>query len=543
MKSYRNLSLFPRVRDSLSPVRNPEKTSVPEPMRHALCHATALVLALACVFCSRALSREYYFSASGRDRNPGTRELPLRTMSALSNIQLMPGDSMLLRGGDTFTGTMKIHAQGNETMPVIISSYGTGRATINGEGSVAMVISGKWFHLKDIDARGAGRKSGNTTHGVSIYDTEHAVVSGIRVERFQKSGLSVYRSDSVEVNDVHAIHNGAIGISVFESQRIHVFNCLAENNPGDPTKLDNHSGNGILVGESKVITIDHCVATNNGWDMPRTGNGPVGIWAYQSDQVIIEYCIAYRNRTSPGAKDGGGFDFDGGVTNSVIRYCLSYENDGAGIGLFQYPGADPWKDNTICYNISINDGIETDGAGGIFIWNGGPTTEELADCYVFNNVVFNESKPAVVFEPSSAHSKFVFFNNIFLSNGDIVSGPTSGDRFLGNVWWHASEGKSTFRGYDSLEAWSDATGQEIYAGILRGSQTDPLFKGPPYTSITDPYRLERLVGFRLSENSPVKDKGIAPASVNAPVIPTSDFFGKPVPQGSGLEPGIHEISE
>ena len=70
---------------------------------------------------------------------------------------------------------------------------------------------------------------------------------------------------------------------------------------------------------SAQVLIEYCTATNNGWDMPRTGNGPVGIWAYESDSVLIQRCIAYRNKTQKGAADGGGFDFDGGMTNSIIR--------------------------------------------------------------------------------------------------------------------------------------------------------------------------------------------------------------------------------
>ena len=101
--------------------------------------------------------------------------------------------------------------------------------------------------------------------------------------------------------------------------------------------------------------------------MPRQGNGPVGIWAWMSDHVKIQYCISYKNRTSRGGKDGGGFDLDGGVTNSLIQYCLSYENEGAGYGLFQYPGASDWSNNIIRYSVSINDARTTEGAGSFFI--------------------------------------------------------------------------------------------------------------------------------------------------------------------------------
>jgi hypothetical protein len=80
--------------------------------------------------------------------------------------------------------------------------------------------------------------------------------------------------------------------------------------------------------------------------MPRIDNGPVGIWACEADSVIIQHCISYRNKTARGAVDGGTFDIDGGVTNSITQYCLSYENWGSGYGIYQYWSAGKWDNNT-----------------------------------------------------------------------------------------------------------------------------------------------------------------------------------------------------
>ena len=161
---------------------------------------------------------------------------------------------------------------------------------------------------------------------------------------------------------MYAADNGAaVSVPVPEWKKkdcsnIRISYCKAENNAGDPTNFTNHSGNGIMVGHCKNVTIEYCTATNNGWDMPRKGNGPVGIWCFEADSVIIQHCISYKNKTSPGSADGGGFDMDGGVTNSIIQYCLSYENEGSAFGIFQYDGAGKWNNNTIRYCISENDG-------------------------------------------------------------------------------------------------------------------------------------------------------------------------------------------
>lgn len=320
-----------------------------------------------------------------------------------------------------------------------------------------------------------------------------------------------------------------------------ILDCRAENNPGDPTNLTNHSGNGILVGESRNVLIDYCVATNNGWDMPRQGNGPVGIWAYQTDSILIQHCIAYRNRTSPGGKDGGGFDLDGGVTNSTIQYCLSYENEGAGYGLFQYAYARNWRNNTIRYNVSIDDGSKTAGAGGILVWNGGPTAGEFADCFVYNNLIYNSRKPPVSFDVASANQHFVFANNIFLAKGEVISGPTSGERFWGNVWWGIGGADISFQEYPSLIAWSKATGQEKSGEKIVGRQIDPRLKGPFSVKLTDPHRLASLTGFQLSPSSPVRNKGLDLEKLLDIRLPGTDFYDQPVPAGAGVEPGVFEF--
>ena len=92
--------------------------------------------------------------------------------------------------------------------------------------------------------------------------------------------------------------------------------------------------------------VEYCEAMENGWDMPRPGNGPVGIWGYEADHLTIQYCYSHDNKTSPNGYDGGRFDFDGGITNSVMQYNLSMNNEGAGYGLFQFGGAGAWSIST-----------------------------------------------------------------------------------------------------------------------------------------------------------------------------------------------------
>jgi len=485
----------------------------------------------------------YYMSQTGNDSNPGTRARPFRTLQKINSIRLMPGDRIYLKGKEFFAGTLSLAINGTADKPILITSYENenGNAVIDGGNQDAIILRGKYFQLKDVNVKGAGRKTGNTTNGITLSGATNAVVEGIKTEGFQRSGIEINSCKNISLKNVYAVNNGFCGIYITgspndRSKNIIVKDCKAENNPGDPTNLENHSGNGILAGLSDSVFIDHCVATNNGWDMPRVGNGPVGIWAYESSAVTIQYCISYRNKTSKGAKDGGGFDLDGGVTNSVIQYCLSYENEGAGYGLFQYWGASLWHHDTVRYCVSINDATTTEGSGGIFVWNGVNDSLQLADCAVYNNVVYSTYAPAIQFEPMSANKNFLFTNNIFIGKGSVVHGPSSGEKFIGNVWWKAGE-EITFRDHKDLVEWSAATGQERLNGRMAGQQIDPNLKGPFVTTISDPYQLHSLTGYTLLKGSPLNNLTTDLPDFKLPISP-HDFFDNPVSANS--VPGIYQ---
>jgi hypothetical protein len=490
--------------------------------------------------------RAYYVSTHGKDYNLGTRSNPFKTISKVNKLKLVAGDTLCFKGEENFIGTLNLNVTKNTNTPIIVTSYGVGSAIINGKKKEAIILQGNNFILRNMNAKGWGRKGGNLTNGISI-SGEDILIENVRVEGFQKSGLQLFDCKRAVVKNVRAWYNGFCGIYVVGSTReasksIIINDCSAYNNPGDPTNQTNHSGNGILVGFSDSVVIDHCTATNNGWDMPRIGNGPVGIWAYESNRVIIQYCISYRNRTSKGGKDGGGFDFDGGMTNSIMQYCLSYENQGAGYGLFQYEGASPWHNDTVRYCISINDASATEGSGAFFIWNGSADSNQLRDCWVYNNVVYTTVSPTVQFEPQSRNSNFHFYNNIFIGTRTIVDGPTSGERFIGNIWW-PSKGNIHFRSYASLTDWADSSRQEKSNGQIVGKQINPLLKGPFTTNLTDPYKLHTLKGFTVQLHSPIKNQGLdLHALFQIPYAP-HDFYGTKVPHGNTVEPGVQELKE
>lgn len=117
-------------------------------------------------------ARTYYLSNAGNDANAGTSPaLAWRTTTRMNAARLLPGDRVLLAGGQVFTGGLWIHgtiqAIGNQ--PIIFSSYGSGRATIQSGDSFGFYA----YNVAGIDLRqlafiGSGRLS-NRSSGVMFY--------------------------------------------------------------------------------------------------------------------------------------------------------------------------------------------------------------------------------------------------------------------------------------------------------------------------------------------------------------------------------------
>jgi len=76
---------------------------------------------------SKTLTKYYVSSSSGNDANSGTSvSAPIKTLSRVSSLALNPGDQVLLKKGDTFTGSISISHSGSVVDTILFSSYGVG---------------------------------------------------------------------------------------------------------------------------------------------------------------------------------------------------------------------------------------------------------------------------------------------------------------------------------------------------------------------------------------------------------------------------------
>lgn len=501
-----------------------------------------------------AIGKCYYVSLSGNDQNIGSITKPWKTLGKINTTDLNPGDTILLEGGALFTGTIFLDSldSGEESKKVVIGSYGNGRAIIDGANSEGIMVKDcRNFIIRDLIVKGSGRKEGNVTDGIYITGSKNFDVDSLELFGFQHSGLHIHICSDLKIKNIYAHDNGFAGIHVtgttmndpanYDNENVYIGYSVAENNPGDPTVTGNHSGNGILASSVKGGTIEYCKAFNNGWDMPWTGNGPVGIWIWDSRDFIIQYCIAHDNKTRPGAGDGGGFDLDGGVSNSVIQYCLSYNNQGAGYGLFEFGAAKPWENNIIRYNISQNDGIVNGGSLAIWRNEAGGT---IRNCEIYNNTFYKTSGQGNLLWIFNNWPGFNFRNNIFIYKGSFLylGQKLATELFQANCYWNLT-GDQKIAGYKNLQEWALATGNEKLGNSLVGIFADPGLQNPGNCSLTDPRKLntENLAAYSLNSGSPLIDRGLNLKNLFNLEPGARDIAGKPVPQGNGYEIGAMEF--
>lgn len=481
---------------------------------------------------------DFYLSPDGADTNPGSREKPWRMLNKANETHFQAADRLLFQGGATFAGTLKVPAD-----RMVVTSFGTGTAVINGGNGRAISIDGaNHVEIRNLRLIGSGRKSGNTESGLYLAHSVGSIVDHVEVSGFRRSGVEINGAQDARITFVHAHENGFAGISSGgdTSKNLYIGDCLVENNPGDPTIKANHSGNGIVVSQAAGALIERCEARYNGWDMVWTGNGPVGIWTYQSDKVVIQYCVSHHNRST--GSDGGGFDLDGGVTNSLVQYNYSHDNYGAGYLICQYAGAGRFENNTVRYNISQDDGLKDHNAG-IFVWVGG---EGMKSSLVHNNTIFNNKGSAVAIAFAKKYEnlpvQFDFYNNIFVSLAEPIRGAAKG-RFAGNLYW--SMGSRAFRvdAIEGFDKWVSTTGQERAGDRVAGCFSDPLLAKDGPGLVNEPAKLPTLHEYLLLSGSPATAMGLDLKKQFGIDPGERDFYGNRLAGQATWSVGAHQASQ
>ncbi|MET9592909.1 right-handed parallel beta-helix repeat-containing protein [Streptomyces sp. NPDC006516] len=470
-------------------------------------------------------TRTYYVSPEGDDRHDGTSETQAwRTLARAERVALEPGDRLLLRGGARFHGTVTIKANeaGSTRSPVLISSYGDGRATVVAStGPGISVHNTAGVKISDLTVTG-GSGTRADEGGINLYNDRPGggklgpvELSGIEVSGFAvgvaiggKDEKSGFRDVSVRQARLH--DNKDAGLLAygpdFDPERpaythrnIDIEDVEAFRNPGDPTAAHRHTGDGIILGSVRDATVRESSAHDNGArSSAEAPSGPVGIWAYDATAIRIERNVSYRNHTGSDV-DGAGFGLDSNVSSSTLQYNLTFGNDGPGYYAYSRTANGAHRDNTIRYNISASDGRKLSHNGGIAVHG-----KDIRDLKIYQNtVVMPDSShgAAPALRLRQGEQGVVLRNNVLVNESGPVLTAESGlgpaDVTLqGNNYrttdgaWSVDWGSRT---YPELSAWRAATDQERVGQRATGLTIDPCFTGGELPAIRSAHDARAVV--------------------------------------------------
>lgn len=534
-------------------------------MRDRWARAAATVVGVVLLGACAALGappgeRVFYVSPAGDDAARGTSpEQAWRTLDRASSAVLLPGERLLLEGGSRFAGRLLIDAAdaGDPARPLVVGSYGQGRAVIeSGADAAVAVVDTAGVEITDLVVIGPGEVQPGSA-GIRFFSDlpedrrlAHAVVERVEVSGFV-NGIEIGSARAgtgfrdVRIADSVVHDNRDAGLTVygppfdavtpaFAHEAVTVSGVTAHDNAGDAANLTRNTGSGIVLGSVRGGLVTRSVAHDNGGS-GAAGEGPIGIWTYDSTGVVIEHSLSYRNRTAK-LTDGGGFGLDQNTADSVLQYNLSYDNHGPGYLVYTGQENDVHTRSTVRFNVSSGDARRWSVYGGITVLG------RVDDVRIYQNTVVMAPQSA---DPSSALrlgpgiSDVRARNNLLVSDaaGPLVLAESGFDRSTvaldGNAYvadgvaWSLIWGP---REYPALRGWSDATGQEPGG---TGLDADPELPGPlvdlDATVVDD---LAALAGFAPGAGSPLRGAGLDLTAVLAPETGIADLSGAPVRVGA-----------
>ncbi len=492
-----------------------------------------LLLYIILVSCSQG--KVYYIDAvNGNDNNSG--HFPGSAWISLAKVNqtvFQPGDKILFKAGDTWTGQLELKGSGTPRAPIQINRYGKGKnPAIHGKGGrryTLLLKNIEYWEIRNLEITNTGKDTVPGRGGVMILagnfgDCHHIVLDSLEIHHVNGSlikkkggGSAIYwrnYGDSVKTRFIdlqitnchlhHCTRNGIVsgGYSNrskwYPSLKVVIRNNLLEQIPGD----------GIVPIGTDGTLIEYNVMRDCPDVLPGS-EAAAGIWPWSSDNTIIQFNEVSGHKAK---WDGQGFDSDWNSQNTIIQYNYSHDNYGGFLlvcnnGNNIHTTRNIGTLNTIVrYNVSINDGIRPYETGrkdwfSPIMHITGPADNTR----IYNNVFIISPKTS-----GQGDNRIVVMNN--------WGGPWPKNTFFANNIFYAKGTASFLFAGDSNTVFSN----NCFFGNFEKLPNDKaaVFKDPGFKNVNARGEgFEVLKNFMLIKNSPCRGAGM---KINADV---PDLFG------------------
>jgi hypothetical protein len=468
----------------------------------------------------------YYVDTAGNDSNNGlSTSTPWKTLAKVTATTFHPGDQILFKAGETWSGTLTLVGSGSSGLPIIINMYGTGsRPCINGPGTNGshglQLWTRSYWEVNNLEVtntqptggtnglNGILINGGSTTAANHIY-IKNCYVHDVNSVGYGTGGNANYSTThggivyTGQINDV-LISNCRISNSSVSGLRYTNSGAAASNVVIQQDTIENVYGDGIMMAGVTAGLITHNVIHNacmsqdvNAWY--------AGCWTMNSTGSTVSYNEVYG--LNGGYTDGEPFDADNNSNGDIFEYNYSHDNSR---GFIEFM---PTSQATIVrYNMSINDCSTTSGIDSkLFNYQSTSSTAQI-----YNNTIYVGNNIANVFR-NDKNNPFsgTFNNNIIYCTGTVNSfcygaAPSTSSSFNNNCFYPASM--------------TNTYGPP--SGSISGTiNADPSFVSPGASP--SPLGLSSPTGYQLNNGSPCDSAGVV-MSNNGGI----DYFGTGLPAGS-----------
>ena len=502
----------------------------------------------------------YIDATGGNDVNNGlSAQSAWKSLANINSSTFNPGDSILLKAGEVWTGSMVLKGSGNENNPIRIDRYGTGdNPVINGTGGLYTIYlyNREYWELSNLEI--TNFKASEETVDMETWEANNKTVWAESVSprpqyeetRSRKCAILVEASNYGAVHHLHftnlEIHgvngdisskdNGGIFLEIkgsstetwfddllFENCHIHDVDRTGISNKSRwddrslyinenwvPSKnvrylentFERTGANALIIRVTDAALVENNLFTH--CSIKETGNA---FFPFNCDDILIQYNESCHTKYNQGDNDAGGFDSDYRCKNSIFQYNYSHDNEYGGILITCQGGSDRFNDGTIVrYNLF------RDNKRHVFRVSGVPT-----NTYIYNNVIYTGE--------GNSDNDIIWHKN--------WKGYPDNTNYYNNIFYNLG----TRNAYDFGSSTDNVFENNIFFGNpVTNEPSDPnkITEDPKFV---DPGS-EDVKGYKIQDSSPAKAAGKIVFGK-----PDKDFFGNSIPPEGPVDIGIHQWSK
>jgi len=525
----------------------------------------------------------YYVSSSqGSDTNNGTSSsTPWQTLSnvyyhSFGGRAYHPGDSILLKSGDSFDGPLTVNQGGSNGSPIIISSYGIGARPIIYGDHPSAVWSLYTNTITNTGIYSAQLGSGGDIAVSAVFDINGAQYTnsaqGARtlsnwLDTFTNynwgtdSGVNVYvkTPDGNPPPQMHVMENATIKMSgayhvILNLQVCHGGTGIGFGGAGNLISnnlVHDGFGTGIYANAATYSEIVSNSITNNGYTMIYLVGGGSN-WCHFNTGISNGLVIMNNVHLAAG-RDTSGVGMDGSSNNIVEYNYFAYMNQAFfdfyyeansevryNCGFHANTGASPSGTGLkVHHNIFDLDGAGSGIKGGYAYLPGtSPAMGPTGNVIVYNNVIYNIGGSGQLVYTGNGVSNIVFRNNIFVTTNtaSIMASVYAGTDMDYNLYYCTS-------GAPKQWSWNGAR-EATFANFqaASGLEAHGMYSNPQFVSANP----VNTADFMIKSSSPclfagqnLMNAGLL-VSLLAPTGGYVDYLGAFIPQGAAPSIGAYE---